>query len=103
MYLPNIAGFADFCEYHANGRPIYLVNGQLRYGYDLLCDIHYKYNFWFDCQAEIEKAIAENMYMFDVKETNEFYYPNDNMFSGDNSIRNIKGLVLTLKKKYGGI
>ena len=100
-YKPNISGFADFCEYHANGEPIFIVNGKLRNGFDLLVDATHKYCFWFDCCAEIERAINENLYMFDIKETDNFYYPNDNMFSGSNSIKGIKGYVLTLKRKYG--
>lgn len=99
-YIPNISGFADFCEYHADGKPIYIVDGKLRHSLCLLSDIRYKYNFLFDCKAEIEKTIVENMHMFDVEETKGFYYPNDNMFSGNNAIRNIKGQILTLKKKY---
>lgn len=100
-YIPNISGFVDFCEYHADGEPIYFVNGKLYAGYDMLVRIDCKYNFFFEeSKSETEKAILQNMYMFDVRENNNFYYPNDNMFSGDNSIRGIKGQILTLKKKY---
>ena len=100
-YIPNISGFVDFCSYHANGEPIYLVNGRLRAGFDALAGIDYKYDFTFSgTKAEIEKAIAENMYMFDVEETDKFFYPNDNMFSMNNSQKHIKGQILTLKKKY---
>lgn len=100
-YIPNISGFVDFCEYHANGEPIYFVNGRLYAGYDMLVRIDYRYNFLFEeSKRETEKAILENIYMFDVKESNNFYYPNDNMFSGDNSERGIKGQILTLKEKY---
>lgn len=67
----------------------------------MLASIEYRYNFVLkNSQKEIEKAIMENMYMFDVTETDKFFYPNDNMFSSDNSIRNIRGQVLVLKKKY---
>ena len=98
---PNISGFADFCSYHANGEPIYFVNGRLYAGFDMLIMIECRYNFLFpESRRETERAIKENIYMFDIEETNSFYYPNDNMFSGDNSIREIKGQVLTLKEKY---
>lgn len=101
MYIPNISGFVDFCSYHANGEPIYFVNGKLYAGFDMLCRIDYKYNFLnSEVKGEIEKAIIENMYMFNVEETLNFYYPNDNMFSGSNEERNIRGQILTLKEKY---
>lgn len=100
-YIPNISGFTDFCCYHANGEPIYFVNGRLYASSDMLVRIDYKYNFTNkNTKAEIEKAITENMYMFDVRETNGFYYPNDNMFSMSNAEKNIHGQILTLKKKY---
>ena len=73
-YIPNISGFVDFCEYHANGEPIYFVNGRLYAGFDMLIRIDYKYNFLFeDSKMNIEKAITENMYMFDIEETYAFY------------------------------
>ena len=81
----------------SKGYPIYFVNGHLYAGFDMLASIEYRYNFVLkNSQKEIEKAIMENMYMFDVTETDKFFYPNDNMFSGDNSIRNIRGQVLLL-------
>ena len=98
---PNISGFIDFCSYHAKGEPIYFVNGKLYAGFDMLADIECKYNFYPPkSRAETEKAIRENMYMFDIEESSSFYYPNDNMFSGNNSMRRIKGLILTLKEQY---
>lgn len=101
MYIPNISGFVDFCSYHTNGEPIYFVNGRLYAGFDMLCRIDYKYNFTsVKAQAETEKAIMENMYMFDVEETDKFYYPNDNMFSMSNAQKHIKGQILTLKENY---
>lgn len=100
-YIPNISGFVDFCSYHANGKPIYFVNGRLYADYNMLVRIDYGYNFTDKkARAETEKAITDNIYMFDAEDTKAFYYPNDNMFSGDNSIRGIKGQILTLKKKY---
>lgn len=100
-YIPNISGFVDFCEYHANGEPIYFVNGRLYAGFDMLIRIDYKYNFLFeDSKRNIEKEITENMYMFDIEETYDFYYPNTNMFSMSNAENNIKGYILRLKKKY---
>lgn len=99
MYIPNISGFVDFCSYHSDGKPIYFVNGTLYAGFDMLASIDCCYNFVFkDSKREIEKAILENMYMFDVEETDKFFYPNDNMFSMDNSIKNIKGMILTMKQ-----
>ena len=98
---PNISGFVDFCSYHANGKPIYFVNGRLYAGFDMLAMIECRYNFLFpESKMETEKAIMENMYMFDVEETDKFYYPNDNMFSNPCPIKNINGWVLTLKKRY---
>ena len=102
-YIPNISGFVDFLCYHSTGEPIYFVDGQLKNGFDLLIPVHHRYNFLFASSLrEIEKAIEENWYMFDTEETNAFYYPNDNMFSGDNSQYHIPGYVLRLKRKYGG-
>lgn len=100
-YIPNISGFADFTEYHRKGNPIFMANGHLFAGFDMLVDLRVRYNFTFeDSKNQIEKALHKNMYMFDVEEVNDFYYPNDNMFSGDNSERGIKGCVLTIKKEY---
>ena len=100
-YIPNISGFVDFCSYHANGAPIYFVNGRLYTGFDMLCRIDYKYNFTnIKAQAEKEKAIIENMYMFYVDETDKLFYTNDNMFSMSNAQKHIKGQILTLKEKY---
>lgn len=100
-YIPNISGFADFCAAHGKGEPIYLVNGKLVADYCLEYPLSSKYNLLFnDSKKEIEKAIAQNLYMFNIKETNNFYYPNTNMFSHSNAIDNISGLVLILKNKY---
>lgn len=99
--VPNISGFVDFCSYHAKGEPIYFVNGKLYAGFDMLAMIECRYNFLSPkSREETEKAIMENMYMFDVEALSSFYYPNDNMFLGDNSMRKIKGLILTLKEQY---
>ena len=101
MYIPNISGFSDFCSFHSNGDPIYFVDGKLYAGFNMLERIDCKYNFTdVQARAATEKAITENMYVFDIEETNKFYYPNDNMFSGDNSERNIRGQILYLKEKY---
>lgn len=100
MYIPNIGSFADFCSYHANGQPIYFVDGRLYAGFDMLGRLDI-YRFTdMKTRAQVEKAISENMHMFDVEEVNSFYYPNDNMFSRDNSKRHIKGYVLYLKDQY---
>ena len=34
-YIPNISGFVDFCSYHANGEPIYIVNDSLYADFDM--------------------------------------------------------------------
>lgn len=100
-YVPWISGFASFCEHHKDGSPIYLVCGSLRAGFDLLVDIKTRYRFTTpQVQKEIEAAIQKNLYMFDVIESPGFFYPNDNMFSGDNSQYHIHGLILRLKEKY---
>lgn len=100
-YIPNISGFVDFCEYHANGEPIYFSGGHIYASFDMAMRLDYKYNFLFKNSVnEIERAIANNMYMFDIEETHAFYYPNTNMFSMSNAENNIKGYILRLKKKY---
>jgi len=42
-------------------------------------------------EQQLNNDIIENKNMFTWEETNEFYYPNTNMFSGDNSKKGIKG------------
>ncbi|WP_299053955.1 hypothetical protein [uncultured Eubacterium sp.] len=104
FYIPNINGFADFISYHANyNKPIYFVNGHITAGFCLNTRLDQKYNFFSDeVVGEINEAICENMYMFDVAKTNKFYSCNDNMFSRDNSAKNIEGLLLTVKRQFGG-
>lgn len=100
-YIPNISGFADFCKYHSDGSPIFWVNNRLHAGLDMLQRLDTRYNFIFpDTRVKIEEAIQRNLYMFDFEPTRGFYYPNDNMFSGNNSESYIKGYILTLNKKY---
>lgn len=100
-YVPNISGFVDFCSYHSNGEPIFFVGGRLYAGFDMFVKIEYRYNFVYeDSRSEIEKAITENLYMFDIKMSSRFYYPNNNMFSMSNAMEDIKGMVLTLKSRY---
>lgn len=101
-YVPMISGFTDFCCFHSStDEPIYLVNGKLYASSDLLVGIEHKYNFTDEkTKSEVEKTIQENLYMFDIKESNGFYYPNDNMFSANNAEKNISGQILTLKEKY---
>ena len=102
FYIPNISGFVDFISYHANyNKPIYFVNGHVTAGFCLNTRLDQKYNFFSDeVVGEINEAICENMYMFDVAKTNKFYSCNDNMFSRDNSVKNIEGLLLTVKRQY---
>lgn len=65
----------------------------------MLVSIKYKYNFTnTKVKTEVEHAIQKNLYMFDILNTNAFYYPNNNMFSMSNAEKNIKGQILTLKK-----
>ena len=100
-YIPMISGFNDFCFFHKSGEPIYLVDGKLQAGYDLLVDIKHRYNFTDSkVQSEVEQAIQENLYMFDITESNQFFWPNDSMFSGDSSESNILGQKLVIKPKY---
>lgn len=100
-YIPTISGFVDFCIHHQNGEPIYLVRGKLYANFDMLVSIKCKYNFTnTKVKTEVEHAIQKNLYMFDILNTNAFYYPNDNMFSMSNAEKNIKGQILTLKKQY---
>ena len=102
FFVPNINGFADFISYHANyNKPIYFVNGHVTAGFCLNTRLNQKYNFFSDeVVGEINEAICKNMYMFDVVKTNKFYSCNDNMFSRDNSAKNIEGLLLTVKEQY---
>ena len=100
-YIPSISGFSDFCQQHMHGEPIFLVNGKLYAEFDLLVNIKYRYHFTeHDSKQKIEQAIQQNMYLFDVRESNRFFYPNTNMFSGDCSEYGIKGQVLVIKEKY---
>jgi len=104
FYIPNISGFVDFISYHTNNnKPIYFVNGHVTAGFCLNTRLDQKYNFFSDeVVGEINETICENMYMFDVAKTNKFYSCNDNMFSRDNSAKNIEGLLLTVKRQFGG-
>ena len=97
----NIAGFADLCEMHKD-KPIYIYNQEIVAGFDLLVDIKYRYNFIDNCKKEIEDALRENLYMFDIERSSLFYWPNDNMHSHSNEMRGLKGYLLYLKPKYGG-
>jgi len=100
-YIPNISGFSDFCQQHMRGEPIFLVDGKLYAGFDMLTDIKYRYHFTDNgVKQEIEQAIRQNMYLFDIRESSHFFYPNTNMFSGDCSEYGIKGQVLVIKEKY---
>lgn len=106
-YIPYISGFSDFCEYHADGKPIYIshdrLSNRLVAGFDLASSISSRYIFTTPfTQMEIERAIFANMYMFDVEESNLFYYPNTNMFSHSNAVTGLHGFILRLKGKYVG-
>jgi len=61
------------------------------------------YYYWtFDSgysEQRLNKDILENRHMFSWRESFQFYYPNTNMFSGDNSQRDIKGWIVTKKSK----
>ena len=63
-------------------------------------DAHYYY--WtFDggyTEQQLNKDIIANKDDFNWCETRQFYYPNTNMFSPDNSEKNIKGWIITKKK-----
>lgn len=99
--VPKIENFQDFCKYHADGEPIYLVRGKLYAGFDMLAAIECQYGFpSARCRMDVEKAIQDNMDMFDVEETKRFYMPNDNMFSRSNAVSYICGQVLVLKEAY---
>lgn len=94
--------FADFLEFHKN-EPVYWCQCSIRAGFDLLVSLKSKYNFDSDVTEKlINLELEKNMHMFQKEETSLFYYPNDNMFSHDNSVYHISGLVLHLKKEYGG-
>ena len=100
-YVPLISNFADFCECHKKGELIFLVDGKLHADYDLLVRLDTRYRFPSPLvQKEIEEAIQKNMYFFDVRHSNMFFWPNDNMFSMSNAQYHIPGLILTVKEKY---
>ena len=104
FYIPNISGFVDFVSYHGNyNKPIYFYNGKVKAGFCLNTRLENMYNFTdVDALNEVNEAIRKHMYMFDAVETNKFYSCNDNMFSRDNSQKNLKGLLLTVKAPYYG-
>jgi hypothetical protein len=98
---PNIGGYVDLCCYLATGKELLLVNNKIVANKELNCCVESAYNFLFsDSKLECERAIQENLYMFNITESNNFYYANDNMFSGSNAQYGIKGQVLKLKEKY---
>ena len=100
---PNISGFVDLCSCMSMGmiKEILLVNNKIVASKELNCCIESAYNFCFDdSKVDCEKAIQQSLYMFDIVESNDFYYANDNMFSGSNAQHGIKGQILTLKDKY---
>ena len=100
---PNISGFVDLCSCLSMGmiKEVLLINKRIVANYELNCCIESAYNFIFDdSKSDCERAIEQSLYMFDIVETDRFYYANDNMFSGNNSQRNIKGQILRLKDKY---
>lgn len=95
-----IKNYNDFLSYHSDGSKIYWCYDRLQYGLCLLCGIQNKYRFESEkVRDEIEHKIrSEWNNSFDVEETRGFYYPNDNMFSGNNAVYDIPGFILTLKK-----
>lgn len=96
---PSIKDFDDFIQWHKEkDEPIYWAFDHLQYGFDLLCNINYKYDFADKgTRAKIEKSINDNWDKFDVEERSDFYYPNDNMYSYDNSTYGLKGYVLYVR------
>ena len=95
-----IKNFEDFLKFHKDSRrPIYMVNGQLEPGYNMLIRIESVYHFSYPALEQIiTKQLLANKKLFEIISTNRFYYPNDNMFSGNNSCTGIKGEVWSLKE-----
>jgi hypothetical protein len=64
------------------------------------------YYYWtFGCgysEQQLNKDILNNKNSFAWSESRQFYYPNTNMFSGDNSEKNIQGWVVTKKNTKKG-
>ena len=62
-------------------------------------------SFWtFECaysKQQLNTDIAANKHLFNWQETKAFYYPNTNMFSGNNAESNIKGYIVTKKTTKG--
>lgn len=83
----------DFEKYCKNGNLIFYHNG-LRIGYDLLISFENFYRLDGVTKKELEDWLIMNEKHFVVEESRHFYWPNDNMFSGDNSIKNVLGYVL---------
>ena len=95
-----IKNFEDFLKFHKDSRrPIYMVNGTLEPGYNMLERIESVYHFSYpDLEQTIAEQLLANKRLFEIIPTNKFYYPNDNMFSGNNSWTGIKGEVWYLKE-----
>lgn len=78
-----------------------MVNGTIVAGFDLFEKIENKYNFLFkESKEEIENAIKDNLYFFDIEESSQFYWPDNRMFGHHFEIRDIKGKIFRLKKEY---
>ena len=100
-YRPKISGFSDFLQFHVNGLPFYMYRGCLYAGYDLLIPAENRYHFTGpEVKQEIESAIAQNAYFFDVEKSSAFYWPNTNMFSAPCTVEHLCGEICTIKEKY---
>lgn len=100
-YRPIISGFVDFLQFHASGEPIYIFEGHLQSGFDLLVPVAARYQFTNESvMTEIETALRKNKYFFDVENSSGFYWPNTNMFSSPCSLEHENGKIYTIKEKY---
>lgn len=100
-YRPKISGFVDFMQYHANGEPIYIYHDSLHASFDLLIPLKQRYDFSGpEVQREIENAIKQNAYFFDINSSDRFFWPNTNMFGYPCSFDRERGKVMIIKDKY---
>ena len=93
LSLPTeISSFNDFLN---KFDMFYFCYGSIQPGFCL--EVAHSYHWQFTkgySEEQLNADILANKNLFDWKESNEFYYPNTNMFSGDNSQIGISGYVV---------
>lgn len=100
MRTPIIVGsFQDFLNQYQDS-PIYYCGGFVP---DICLEYCVSYYITFvdgylleQLNTDLKNGIEKEL--FETEKTSSFYYPNTNMFSGNNSQYGIKGYILRLKK-----